>query len=336
MGRESIAGLIAGILHRQSALKVEAPCATPKEAFVQEEFQDISLDHPTEIVQEADTVEEEDQLFVRRLPPSTPYQDQCSSLPYSNRNRTDQTMSYQANNLLEELQLVSHGHEKLAIDVDSLSYKPAVDEDSLNFSMQAVEQDSLAEHNWDDQVSEVDSLHRGVGTPEPDSLAAIKDDPRRPNRCSEHLVNRVEVPPQQGKRKLIIPYNESSYSSTTSVFTPSRDGSCESCTRIPQEQDSLTLSSEDVTLDMRPLRNSLARGNPSQTSNLLGHMPHPPLSVAPGPRLPMQPELKPLERNQPKTYTRKATQNIPSSPETSPSLMKLATERMKRKLLGWN
>ena len=212
------------------------------------------------------------------------------SLPHSSSMKSRVSNSWEANNLMEEMTHGSHVafHRSLSgksphsstMDLDSLSARYA--EDSLNFDLQEVaEEDSLA----DEDLIEHDSLQ----------------------------PKKVVV----DKKKLIIPYNES-FSSTTSVFTTSQDGSLES-TKNQTEEDSLTTTSQttsNVTLNMVPLKPWLHH-QPSNQPLILG------------------PEYQPSKPSSEVVGAQQLRQQ-PPVPAGSSSLMKLATERMKKKFLGWS
>lgn len=157
---------------------------------------------------------------------------------------------------------------------------------------------------------ELDSLINGdMMIPEADEDSLNFDlqqveDSLTPDDDEEHYDS---LQPSKSKKKLIIPYNES-FSSSNSIFTTSQEGSMESGggknkQREEEQEDSLTLN-------MMPLG-----PNWQQYPKILG------------------PEYQPAA-----TLQDQATpQPIQASQlQTSHSLMKMATERMKRKFLGWN
>ena len=168
------------------------------------------------------------------------------------------------------------------------------------------------------------------------------------------------------KKRLIIPYNES-FSSTNSIFTgTSQDGSLDSCTKQQTEEiDSLTQSNPNLTLNMAPIKpwlnelagnsniqqqpsavmvNKLVNLSPPSGANLYSNPTmtrhSAPIEVPSSFQVPIQigsnPDLA-ANSNFPPKIGLPAQPITPTPPTTaSPSLMKLATERMKRKFLGWN
>lgn len=282
MGRDTIASLIAGIIQRNS-LTSELTKPKTKEAFVDSEtetdYTDVTLSPAKDLDQPRSTIPKP--LFSK---------NGFHSLPHSSSMKSRLSNSWEANNLMEEMTHGSHvafHHRSLSsksvsstMDLDSLSARYA--EDSLNFDLQEVaEEDSLA----DEDLIEHDSLQ----------------------------PKKVVV----DKKKLIIPYNES-FSSTTSVFTTSQDGSLES-TKNQTEEDSLTTTSQttsNVTLNMVPLKPWLHH-QPSNQPLILG------------------PEYQPSKPSSEVVGAQQLRQQ-PPVPAGSSSLMKLATERMKKKFLGWS
>ena len=222
------------------------------------------------------------------------------SLPHSSmKSRVSNFASWEANNLMEEMTHGSHVafHRSMSgksahsstMDLDSLSARYA--EDSLNFDLQEVaEEDSLG-----DEVAE-------------DEEELIEHDSLQPKTKSV-----VE------KKKLIIPYNES-FSSTTSVFTTSQDGSLESNKNQTEEDSLTTVSQSNVTLNMVPLKPWLNNQHHHQAS---------------GPMI-IGPEYQPSKPTEVVTTATGAQQALQPRPQGSSSLMKLATERMKKKFLGWS
>jgi len=289
MGRDTIASLIAGIIQRNS-LTSELTKPKTKEAFVdsdtETDYTDVTLSPAKDLDQPRSTIPKP--LFSRS-------HNGFQSLPHSSSMKSRVSNSWEANNLMEEMTHGSHVafHRSLSgksphsstMDLDSLSARYA--EDSLNFDLQEVaEEDSLAEEDLD--LLEHDSLQPKAKTGD--------------------------------KKKLIIPYNES-FSSTTSVFTTSQDGSLES-TKNQTEEDSLTIRTQttsNVTLNMVPLKPWLHH-QPSNQPLILG------------------PEYQPS--NHLSTEVVGAQQPLRQQPQVVPagssSLMKLATERMKKKFLGWS
>ena len=230
---------------------------------------------------------------------------QFHSLPHSSMKSRSNFASWEANNLMEEMTHGSHAfhrsmlksEQSSTMDLDSLSARYA--EDSLNFDLQ--------------EVAEEDSL-----TPD-DDFSNLEHDSLQPKEIKE---------PKKEKKKLIIPYNES-FSSTTSVFTTSQDGSLENQT----EEDSLTRSNPNLTLNMVPLKPFLNDQQPIQKPNLY-KSPAQPLIIGPEyqpntlyhhqPAGPLRPEIAQAQQ----------TRTVANT--SSSSLMKLATERMKKKFLGWS
>ena len=155
------------------------------------------------------------------------------------------------------------------------------------------------------EVAEEDSL--GDEVPE-DEEELIEHDSLQPKTKSV-----VE------KKKLIIPYNES-FSSTTSVFTTSQDGSLESNKNQTEEDSLTTVSQSNVTLNMVPLKPWLNNHHRHQAS---------------GPMI-IGPEYQPSKPTEVVTTATGAQQALQPRPQGSSSLMKLATERMKKKFLGWS
>ena len=249
------------------------------------------------------TLSPKEELEPRSNPPKPLFsKTQFHSLPHSSMKSRSNFASWEANNLMEEMTHGSHAFHRSAhssmlrsaqsstMDLDSLSAKYA--EDSLNFDLQEVaEEDSLTP---DDDLSNL----------EHDSLQHPKE-------------------PKKDKKKLIIPYNES-FSSTTSVFT---DGSLDSCTKNQTEEDSLTQSNPNLTLNMVPLKPWL---NEQQQQTKVYKSSAQPLIIGPeyqqpfNPTGPMRPDL--AQAQQARTVAN----------SSSSSLMKLATERMKKKFLGWS
>ena len=316
--------------------------------------------------------------------------NQFHSLPHTSINKTSsnfgQVSSWEANNLMEEMtthnshiihavtaptvrlasNMVPGSNPTSTMELDSLSNRlsssnmvpgsnPIIaEEDSLNFDLQEIdEEDSLTP---DEHFYEHDSLQPVVKP-----ILKQQDKPHGPGFES-----------QQQQKKLIIPYNES-FSSTTSIFTTSQDGSLDSCTKNQTEEDSLTQSNPNLTLNMVPIKpwqptvvatvpatipppvatpvinhypkiigpeyqqqngpppayvhNQIHLHNPYHHSQQIHHQQtphHPPVTIVRPPNnLVSQP-----------TSAQAATMVVPA--QSSPSLMKMATERMKRKFLGWS
>jgi len=290
MGRDTIASLIAGIIQRNSLTSELKP--KTKEAFVDSEtetdYTEVTLS-PTKDLDSQPRSTIPKPLFSKS--------HGFHSLPHSSmKSRVSNFASWEANNLMEEMTHGSHVafHRSLSksahsstMDLDSLSVRYA--EDSLNFDLQEVaEEDSLGNEDEEDLI-------------EHDSLQP-KSKP-------------VE------KKKLIIPYNES-FSSTTSVFTTSQDGSLESHKNGQTEEDSLTTTQSNVTLNMVPLKPWLNNHHQASTNQ--------PLIIGP--------EYQPIKSHPEVDHPGAQQQALQPrhSPAGSSSLMKLATERMKKKFLGWS
>ena len=292
-------------------------------------------------------------LFIKRSSPS----NQFHSLPQSSIGNPTGTsnhshvQSWEAYNNLEEITQESHVHHKsiqsipdYTMEMDSLSARyhqelaedfredlEGNDDDSLNFNLQEVdEQDSLGQEAF----YEHDSLQ-------------IEDKPAIKNRDRE-------------KKKLIIPYNES-FSSTNSIFTTSQDGSLDSCTKHQneEEEDSLTQSNPNLTLNMAPIKpwldeihqHSVSNPNLTKINPVPTRVYNHQQQSSPVINSDFIASIKPLAMNNPSSeqlllqdgtsrpeqpVVNQLAPNSATNTTTSPSLMKLATERMKRKFLGWN
>ena len=213
--------------------------------------------------------------------------------------------SWEANNLCEELTHTSH----LMVNPRLTGSASTMDLDSLSVRLNQDPEDSL-DFNLQEAIDEEDSL--------------IEQD-------LEHDSLQIKEPVKPTKKKLVIPYNES-FSSTNSIFTTSQDGSLDSCCN--KNQDSLNQSN---MVPIKPWLNELT-GQPK----LVNLQVQQPKLVNPrvfNPNQPLiigqdyQPMCKPVK---PVVSSQSAVATQPVEPVSSPSLMRLATERMKRKFLGWN
>ena len=299
--------------------------------------------------------------------------NQFHSLPHTNSiHRTSsnfgQVSSWEANNLMEEM--TTHNSHKFipatnmetptaptvrstasnnsTLELDSLSarYPIVHEEDSLNFDLQEIdEEDSLTP---DEHFYEHDSLQPVV------KPIVIQDN------CSKGGLLKGGSGQQnqdQPKKLRVIPYNES-FSSTTSIFTTSQDGSLDSCNKNVDEQteeDSLTQSNPNLTLNMVPIKSwptAHTVVSVSATSHPINH--HPKI-IGPEYQQPIPDSHRILYQQQqmihqqvlqPPATIVKPVINLaqPTSaqattmvvPQSNQSLVKMATERMKRKFLGWS
>jgi hypothetical protein len=161
------------------------------------------------------------------------------------------------------------------------------------------------------------------------------------------------------KKKLIIPYNNDSFSSNTSIYSGSRDGSLAgsdldvSVSSKMAEPDSLTPQGvsveQNLTLDLSALqerKSSVSEDeNPfglqrirRQSTHSVGY------PVSPIPRISESWRPEGFQRHRPEVTSRPGSRtqspirvlSQQSNPLVSQSLMRMATERMKRKFLGWN
>jgi len=382
MGRDTIAGLIAGIIQRNSIsneiIQNSAKRVT-REAFVDSEtdtdFTEVTLSpkencvlpnsRPPSAVSRKQSI-----LFQKRQNASSPANSasgstanhqQFHSLPQTSINKTSsnfgQVSSWEANNLMEEmttknsqifsknLQILQNGANPsmITMELDSLSNRYPLlsngpllsndsnhDEDSLNFDLQEA----------------------GEEEPEQDSLTGSNE-----NHYYEHDSLQPIKPVIKEKKKLIIPYNES-FSSSNSIFTTSQDGSldsnCANHRNNQTEDDSLTHSNPaNMTLNMKPWRpeynNHLQNDHPRilgtadfQNPRILGPEYQNSGILAPqyqNPKI-LGPEYQPgLPGSNPVNIMPQpmAQATAPMAvPQASPSLMKMATERMKKKFMGWS
>ena len=249
---------------------------------------------------------------------------QQRSMPYG--------QSWEAYNLMEEMIHGSHVHKSTSDSQVHSDYTMELDSLSARYN----QTQSLIEKEFDgetieEEEEELDSLNFNLQEVDEDSLTQDYD--------YEHDSLQIPEPKvKDNKKKLIIPYNES-FSSTNSIFTTSQDGSLDSCTKQQTEEDSLTQSNPNLTLNMAPIKPWLNELTSQQQQQQQHHTVNinPPINYL----HPTQPLIINSDYPKSKTVnpspietTSRPDQSV--QPSTSPSLMKLATERMKRKFLGWN
>ncbi len=287
------------------------------------EFTEVTLSPTKE-----DSEEEEDirpKLFFKR-PNHNNNNNNFHSLPSHNSNGVQEakpSLNFssgwsEANNGMEEMTF-NQGQmmAKLAsMDLDSLAHNsqmlalhsPTIpeEEDSLNFDLQEVtEEDSLGHQGHQEEFC--DSL-------QPKEDLALK---------------------AKNNKKLIIPYNES-FSSTNSIFTTSQEGSLDSVT---QGQTQAQTEEDSLTLNLTPIipKPNWPVGQHVHQPKILGPEYQPgPYGLAHGPNVMSSghaqygPNVLAIGPSQ------HTANHSPVVPTSSPSLMKLATERMKKKFLGWS
>jgi len=388
MGRDTIAELIAGIIQRNSInSEMIQQNRRPKQAFVdsetETEFTEVALSPKVEennsnsSSSSRPSSRRQQALFQKRNRSpgggaSNNGSNQFHSLPHNSINKTSsnfgQVSSWEANNLMEEM--TTHNSHKFistntveeapttptvrstasnnsTLELDSLSarYPIVHEEDSLNFDLQEIdEEDSLTP---DEHFYEHDSLQPVV------KPIVIQD-----NSSKGGLLKGGGQQNQDQPKKLkVIPYNES-FSSTTSIFTTSQDGSLDSCNKNVDEQteeDSLTQSNPNLTLNMVPIKSWPAAHTVVSVSATSHPINHHPKIIGPEYQQPIQDSHRILYQQQqmiqqqvpqPPATIVKPVINLaqPTSaqavtmvvPQSNQSLVKMATERMKRKFLGWS
>ena len=262
--------------------------------------------------------------------------------------------------ILEEEDEELAGNSNLDVD-DSLNFnlQETVDEDSLTGGGNSNSKDLAGNSNISDDEDYYE--HDSLQVDEEENSAKVIQVHKLAGNSNSPIAIKGHV-----KKRLIIPYNES-FSSTNSIFTgTSQDGSLDSCTKQQTEEiDSLTQSNPNLTLNMAPIKpwlnelagnsniqqqpsavmvNKLVNLSPPSGANLYSNPTmtrhSAPIEVPSSFQVPIQigsnPDLA-ANSNFPPKIGLPAQPITPTPPTTaSPSLMKLATERMKRKFLGWN
>jgi len=194
-----------------------------------------------------------------------------------------------------------------------------------------------------------------------DSLNNDQQKEKRQDSYFDSLVADFSKPDQDSspKKKLIIPYNNDSFSSNTSIYSGSRESLAGSdydvsITSKTAEPDSLISQvgpgEQNLTLDLSTLqerKSSVSDDDNAiaiqirrqvQAGNSIG------FSASPTPRISESWRSDGYQRHRPEVVSRPGSRTQSpirvlgqqNNPLVSQSLMRMATERMKRKFLGWN